>query len=104
VATQSCCVSFSLDAGGLSRSCQNGTSCPSGGTQRCDEAADCPVNNVCCASFTGGNGAAECQSSCQGQQSIQLCKTNAECSGGACGSYTCFGQPVRSCTQPPGCQ
>jgi hypothetical protein len=98
-ASQDCCLTFQ---GGLSRSCVNKGACD-GGTQSCDEAADCPNNGKCCAGFTGGGGSATCKPAC-GQQDIQICKTGAECAGGTCGSYTCFGQPVRACSQPPGCQ
>jgi hypothetical protein len=107
-ATQDCCVRFSFDGGadggsGFTRSCipKNGQ-CNNGAKLECDEKADCPNTQVCCASFGGGGSlSAQCENNC-GNQSVQLCKTTPECTndGGTCTNYNCFNNAVQSCRKP----
>jgi hypothetical protein len=63
----------------------------------CDEAANCPDNEVCCG-FIGGNGgyATSCQPSCGGN-AIQFCHGNAECASGTCVGQTCNGEYIETC-------
>jgi len=99
VATQTCCVQ---DAGA---SCiQNGATCPGAvAILRCEKAADCSGQNVCCFE-ANGNGAivASCRQDCNGGDRVQACKTQAECQGGTCTVHACtFGGSVETC-QPIG--
>jgi hypothetical protein len=63
----------------------------------CDETADCPPQQVCCASIATANGpqlAALCLPSCRPGDE-RICKSTCECAGcapgGACGTPTCSG-------------
>jgi hypothetical protein len=95
-ATQVCCQTLN-DAG-----CQAPDAPCQGVKSACDEAADCPGAEVCCAAQLGFGGAA-CDTACTGQER-QLCKTNAECADGPCYVNTCTGgRKVQSCSKLPGC-
>ncbi len=94
VSTQTCCVQ---DAGA---SCiPNGTTCPGAvAILRCEKAADCPNQDVCCFESNGGPIVASCRQDCNGGDRVQACKTQAECQGGTCTVHTCtFGGSVETC-------
>jgi hypothetical protein len=63
----------------------------------CDEAANCPNEEVCCG-FIGSNGgyATSCQPSCEGN-AVQFCHGSAECASGTCVGQTCNGEYVETC-------
>jgi hypothetical protein len=98
-----CCVT-QMDAG-----CQPAASqCQNGAKLRCDEKADCPTaGDLCCAGFSGGAASTECRTTCQMNQ-VQVCKTNAECTGGTCYVNTCptmggASIVVQACSKIPLC-
>ena len=69
-----------------------------GAAGRCDEAADCPMGQVCCSTL-----GAACQAGpCLG---AQLCKTTGECGGadGGCRVQSCLGRMIQACGTPFGC-
>ena len=79
-----CCVKQSGDAG-----CQPAAdNCQNGAKLHCDEKADCTGTDICCAGFVGGAVSTDCKAACGGMQ-VQVCKTNAECTGGTCYVNTC---------------
>lgn len=103
-ATQKCCTTFSRGQGAVSTCVGTNDACQ-GADQACDDKADCPANQICCAGGGGGGSfGASCQASCG--QGIQLCKAANECvDGGTCQTYTCFNQQVSLCRKPQfGCQ
>jgi hypothetical protein len=80
--------------------CQAGTTCLSGGTIACDEAADCLPDQVCCVADVGaGVMHAACDFDCTGSFA-QACKTDRECSFGTCRTWNCGG-PFNACGPPP---
>jgi hypothetical protein len=82
-------------------SCEtSGGNCPNGGVIHCDEAADCPVGNVCCWDTSGPVIASDCHTDCTGGGGTryQACKTDSECLSGTCASRACTnGLAVTSC-------
>lgn len=61
----------------------------------CDEAADCPPDEVCCATaLSPGAVRIECRGSCPGPHG---CKTSLECDGEPCIAWTCGERVVRTC-------
>lgn len=89
-----CCEQADADT------CQSSSaSCKGGVVASCDEAANCPMNQVCCVTGTGPAGLeTSCQPSCQGG-SPQSCRASAECGGGpgACVAWRCAGSVVATC-------
>jgi hypothetical protein len=82
-------------------SCTDPGTCPTGAMSAeldCNEAADCPMGQVCCK-----NGAlTQCVSSCMG---TQICTKNAECTSGGCRTYSCPVEgTVHACGLPMGCK
>jgi hypothetical protein len=71
----------------------------------CDEAADCPVGQVCCVPFAEAPffvHSTLCSTSCDrtGLQGTQVCKTDSECKNAQpCQQQTCSGKVVRACEQ-----
>lgn len=99
VSTHFCCADDTK-----SSSCVASGSTCGANALHCDEKADCPAGQVCCLiakSFS--NADARCQTSCSGGLfAIQLCKTNAECLGGAkCVVQTCSGAKMEACGSIP---
>jgi hypothetical protein len=86
------CCQTTNDAG-----CQPAASnCNAGAKLACDEKADCPGTEICCASAGGGAGiSTQCKNDCGGGN-VQVCKTNAECKTDA---GTCY---VNNCPFGPG--
>ncbi|HEY1955084.1 MAG TPA: hypothetical protein VGH28_05715 [Polyangiaceae bacterium] len=101
---QECCAAPSGD-GGFTLTCVNGGgACPNGVTRACDEAADCPLNEVCCYEEQGGNLAAGCHGDCGGGGGtrFQACASTAECQSGTCSVHTCTaGGSVETCEGIP---
>lgn len=105
VATQFCCDNDGgftcdpIDGGGMGPPPPPpGGNC-AGATQTfCDEAANCPNNQLCCGFVGAGGGyATTCEPACTGN-AVQFCHGNAECgSGGPCVVQTCHGVTVQTC-------
>jgi hypothetical protein len=102
-----CCVT-GTGVGSADAGCQAAAAPCAGGSLRCDEKADCTGTAICCAGFGGGTGGSECQATCNMNQA-QLCKTNAECTGGTCYANKCPTGPggatvvVDACSKIPFC-
>ena len=78
-----------------------GATCPPAtGLVTCNESADCPHDQLCCAAFFGGDGgyiSATCATTCPAP-GMQLCRTNGECSGDKCVVQKCSdGQIYEMC-------
>jgi len=98
--TASCCSPSVPDGGAFSCGDPDGSTCP-GVTQECDETADCPSGQVCCAVVTDGPYVeTTCLESCQIRaESRQACKLNGEChNGNPCMPQTCSGQLIGLCS------
>lgn len=79
-----CCVS----AGSPEFQCDfNDSDCTSNRVL-CDEAADCPTGQSCCATISLGSFATVCQSTCSLEQS---CRSDAECGSQKCVKQSCTG-------------
>jgi hypothetical protein len=87
--------------------CRNSTSCEtnsqncSSSELRCDETADCPSAQVCCARKDQYNPSvisSFCTSSC-GAGETRICKSKSECSN--CAVATCAGRTMGLCGTPP---
>jgi hypothetical protein len=91
---QQCCEQLDADT------CQSSFAiCAGGVLAACDEAANCPLNQVCCVTSIGPAGLeTSCRSSCQGTQG-QSCRTSAECPGSAqpCVAWACAGGVAATC-------
>jgi len=102
-----CCVT-GTGLGSADAGCQAAASPCAGGSLKCDEKADCTGGDICCAGFGGGTGGSECKTACSMMQA-QLCKTNAECTGGVCYANKCPTGPggatavVDACSKIPFC-
>ena len=101
VPNHECC-----NGSGTSQSCLAVTATCGGNKQACDEKSDCPDGQLCCLMVTtiSGDFSISCQTgtTCPtgGFASAQICKTNAECSTGACSIYNCQGQNTEACQAP----
>jgi hypothetical protein len=76
-----------------------------GNQQACDEKSDCPDGQICCLKVTdfSGDFTISCVTGTTCPSDVaaaQVCKTNAECPGGACTLYTCQGQVTEACSAP----
>ncbi len=75
----------------------------------CDEITDCPMNDICClVAQSAANIDSECRTSCSGAgiYSIQLCRSNTECTNGSkCIVQKCqqSATNVEACGLIPGC-
>ena len=105
---QQCCLG--LGASGLDGQCvAPGAACP-GATVQCDEPADCPSKQVCCAGLlstsSGGAGSSglipglsigsrcETRTACSGAGQLVVCRANSDC---AAGTVCCPGLGVAIC-------
>jgi len=97
-----CCSPGKLDSGVYACSADtDAAACGDGVVQECDETADCPAGNVCCAVVTVGSYVeTTCLESCQLRpESRQACKLNGEChNGNPCMPQTCSGQLIGLCS------
>jgi hypothetical protein len=76
-------------------------------TVNCNEASDCPDNQICCVSISvagGGSATAACQAGpCLSAASggAQACRTDQECgSNGPCEVQNCLGITLELCGLP----
>jgi hypothetical protein len=94
VPTEECCQ---MQSGSVCQAA-NGGGC-NGVIARCDEAANCQPGQVCCVTKLTASGLeTECQSSCQGGDGVQSCRTDGECGGtGPCTAWSCAGSVVATC-------
>jgi hypothetical protein len=100
--TQLCCVTgiVILDSGTRARNCVDAgaLACVGGAAQRCDEAADCRNNEICCARITLDG----LETACVGQNGctlgVQMCATDKECGQGViCYPHTCGPRTIGFC-------
>ena len=104
---EECCTPPSVD-GGTDGVCTTSPSNCHPRTQ-CDERADCYAGTVCCAGPTSSAAKwifdSVCLSAsanvCEFNGGFQLCKTDAECGGGACTAKSCAGRRFFSCGALP---
>lgn len=77
---------------------RNAVSCGNGVVADCDEAANCPPQQVCCVTDVKPFGLeTKCGSSCTGGDP-QACRKDGECpSGQTCVAWTCNGRVVATC-------
>jgi hypothetical protein len=110
--TDYCCVDTAAD-GGRTQTCvaPNGGCSPTATKIDCKEAADCASGAVCCGNFPmlGVQGNTSCLASCNGNQNVQICRTDSECGGGAdagglqkCVLQTCGSLTLQLCAVSPG--
>lgn len=97
-----CCVSgLGTTNDGGTRSCVDAGpfACVGGNEQRCDEAADCKGNEICCARLTLSGVEMTCQSKQIGcVLSVQVCTTDAECGqNGPCYPHVCGSRVLGVC-------
>ncbi len=87
-----CCRGPGADGGALCLADASITTCPASTvTITCNETADCPYGQRCCATpppDAGGFLSAQCAASC-GSTQVQLCRTNSECPSDACHIEKC---------------
>jgi hypothetical protein len=101
-AGQSCCVH--IDGGSACVANMPGT-CTGGLRKRCDEAADCPMGQICCYEIGGAGINTACATTCNTRP--QACKTTSECKndGGMCAVHQCQGMlsgfSIESCSGLP---
>lgn len=97
---QYCCISDDGD-GGTDYTCATGDTC-SGNRIKCDESADCPSGQMCCANLGLGTFTTLCEMGpCEIAQS---CRTDAECTGGnTCIKQSCTGLSGWLCGKNPFC-
>jgi hypothetical protein len=78
-----CCLGPGAPKGGACFDA--GATCPSGsGVVTCNEAADCLLTQVCCATMTPTSGGTSVTATCEptcAAPSMQMCRTNGECKG-----------------------
>lgn len=101
VATQQCCAASASDL-----HCKEKTaSCQ--GAATCDDAADCtdPAKPKCCGSSQGfSKSETRCVDKCDGINSAQSCRSDAECGSQQCIHQSCFGFTSWLCGLNPFCQ
>jgi hypothetical protein len=97
--TQFCCLGLVAP---ITRTCVPENNICLGPDQHCDEAADCPQGQVCCASGGVIGVSTFCQNACSVGQ-VQVCSTQQECKPGvACVAHDCSGRVVGTCGQVEG--
>lgn len=90
--TQVCCVTFNGQT--TNETCTPQGQC-NGAALSCTSAANCPPNEVCCATLTQTQQSSQCQAQCQGGfQHPQLCGTDAECPQGTTCKPSPFGVKI----------
>ena len=95
-ATTFCCAR----PGGPDTCETSGGACANAAVRKCDEAADCPVGNVCCYDPSTTPPSTSCQGDCTGGggRRVQACKTTTECLVGQCATRLCSdGRTVATC-------
>lgn len=90
-ASEDCCL------GGGGSSCQARGTCMRGASLSCSSAASCSGGQVCCFKFTGMSGKSQCDASCEGRGSFQLCETDGECPVGNSCRESMIVRGVRVC-------
>lgn len=102
-----CCLSLSPQSATCS---VIGSSCD-GFIVSCDEASDCPGGEICCLDVTSQTtGTQTCQKgpTCPTSKYMdaQICRSNAECAGGSCSSWSCTIEyphtVIEACQEPAG--
>jgi hypothetical protein len=91
LATGECCQGPGADGGAVCLT-DGSTTCPaSTGAIKCDETADCPYGQRCCATppqDDAGFLSTQCAAACSSSQ-VQLCRTNGECPSDICHIEKC---------------
>lgn len=100
-ATSYCCD----DNAANTEKCVPQTVSACGGYRRsCDESADCPAGTVCCLiapQMPWIEYTTWCGSSCGADSFLQVCKSDAECTGVPCVTQPCHGETISTCGALP---